>query len=180
MRDSYWLTTRILAHVFSVSRDDDLLGGMWAVIATVFVYRCCYEQSVSTALSRMAATSISFALCLLYLLIFPFHVWGMGALIGMGAVIMTLIGRSGNTITTGVTTAVVMVVAAVSPQRVWIQPILRLLDTIVGIAVGVVAALRGLITTRRRPSETRWQSGSGFSDAVAYRPAVGNAQNTRH
>jgi hypothetical protein len=32
---------------------------------------------VRAALSRMAATSISFVLCLVYLLIFPFHVWGM-------------------------------------------------------------------------------------------------------
>jgi hypothetical protein len=26
---SYWLTTHMLAHIVSVSRDDDLLGGMW-------------------------------------------------------------------------------------------------------------------------------------------------------
>jgi hypothetical protein len=26
---SYWLITHILAHMFSISRDDDLLGGMW-------------------------------------------------------------------------------------------------------------------------------------------------------
>jgi hypothetical protein len=32
--------------VFSVSRDDDLLGGMWAVVATLFVYRDSYEESV--------------------------------------------------------------------------------------------------------------------------------------
>jgi hypothetical protein len=27
---SYWLLTHMLARAFSVSRDDDLLGGMWA------------------------------------------------------------------------------------------------------------------------------------------------------
>ena len=41
---SYWLVTRFLARVYSVSRDDDLLGGMWATVATVFVYRYSYEQ----------------------------------------------------------------------------------------------------------------------------------------
>jgi uncharacterized membrane protein YccC len=40
-------------------------------------------------------------------------------------------------VTTGITTAVVLVVAAMSPGPPWYQPILRLLDTIVGIAVGV-------------------------------------------
>src|SRR6266403_1452604 len=43
-------------------------------------------------------------------------------------------------ITADITTAVVMVVAGISPQHAWKQPILRLIDTIVGIAVGIVGA----------------------------------------
>jgi hypothetical protein len=70
---SYWLITHILANAYSISTDDDLLGGMWAVVATIFVYRYSHAESVRAALSRMAATSVSFALCLIYLLIFPFH-----------------------------------------------------------------------------------------------------------
>jgi uncharacterized membrane protein YccC len=37
-----------------------------------------------------------------------------------------------------------MVSAAVSPQHAWEQPILRLFDTAVGIAVGLAAAWAGL------------------------------------
>jgi hypothetical protein len=29
---SYWLITHILADTYSISRDDNLLGGMWAVL----------------------------------------------------------------------------------------------------------------------------------------------------
>jgi hypothetical protein len=140
---SYWLITHILANTYSISRDDDLLGGMWAVAATIFVCRYSHAESVRAALSRMAATSVSFALCLLYLLIFPFHVWGMAALIGIGAVIVTMMGRPDDTITTGITIAVVMVVAELSPHAAWRQPILRLFDTAVGVSVGVVAAWLG-------------------------------------
>jgi uncharacterized membrane protein YccC len=137
---SYWLITRTLAQVFSVSRDDDLLGGMWAVAATVFVYRYGYEESVGAALSRIEATSLSFVLCFIYLLFFPFHLWGLAMLIGVGAVAMSLLGRPDDVITTGITTSVVMVVAAISPDHAWKQPILRVMDTIVGVAVGVVGA----------------------------------------
>ena len=35
----------------------------------------------------------------------------------------------------------------ISPQHTWIQPILRLVDTVVGIAVGNVAARISLIIT---------------------------------
>jgi len=137
---SYWVITHMLAHMFSVSRDDDLLGGMWAVVATVFVYRYGYEQSVGAALSRMGATSLSFALCFIYLLFLAFHLWGMATLIGVGAVAMSLHGRPDDVITTGITTAVVMVVGAISPDHAWRQPILRVVDTIVGAVVGVVGA----------------------------------------
>jgi uncharacterized membrane protein YgaE (UPF0421/DUF939 family) len=137
---SYWLITHLLARVFSVSRDDDLLGGMWAAVATIFVYRFSYEQSISAALARMAATSVSFALCLIYLLALPFHLWGMAVLIGISAVAMSLIQRPDDIVTTAITTVVVMVVAAISPRHAWMQPLLRLLDTIVGVGVGVVAA----------------------------------------
>jgi len=146
---SYWLITGILAHIYSISRDDDLLGGMWAVAATVFVYRYSYGESVHAALSRMAATSVSFVLCLAYLLIFPFQPWGMATLIGIGAVAMTLIGRSDETVTTGITTAVVMVVAALSPHNAWRQPLLRMLDTAVGVGVGVASARISLSATHR-------------------------------
>jgi uncharacterized membrane protein YgaE (UPF0421/DUF939 family) len=146
---SYWLITHILANTYSISRDDDLLGGMWAVVATIFVYRYSHAESVGAALSRMAATSISFVLCLVYLLIFPFHVWGMAALIGIGAIVVTTMGRPDDTITTGITIAVVMVVAALSPHGAWRQPILRLIDTTVGVAVGVAAAWLGTHTMRR-------------------------------
>jgi uncharacterized membrane protein YgaE (UPF0421/DUF939 family) len=137
---SYWLITHLLARVFSVSRNDDLLGGMWAVVATVFVFRDAREQSARAALSRMAATSLSFVLCFIYLLLFPFHFLGMAALVGIGTVVMSLFGRPDDIITTGITTTVVMVVAAMSPNDAWHQPILRMIDTIIGVVVGLVGA----------------------------------------
>jgi uncharacterized membrane protein YccC len=136
---SYELATRILTSATS-SRDDQLLGGMWSVVATVFVCRETYKDSVRSALSRIAATSLSFMLCLGYLLLFPFSSWGMTVLIAIGAVILIIIGRPGEVITTSITTTVVMVVAGISPQHAWRQPILRLVDTLIGIAVGITAA----------------------------------------
>jgi uncharacterized membrane protein YgaE (UPF0421/DUF939 family) len=142
---SYALITYLLSQAYFVSQDDRLLGGMWAVVATIFVYRLSYQQHLSAALSRIAATLLSFALCLVYLLIFPFSAWGMAALIGIGAIFLTLLGRPDDIITAGITTAVVMVVAGISPQHAWKEPILRLVDTVVGIGVGIVAARISLI-----------------------------------
>jgi hypothetical protein len=36
-----------------------------------------------------------------------------------------------------ITTAVVLIVAANMPQDAWQQPLLRLMDTVVGVAVGI-------------------------------------------
>jgi uncharacterized membrane protein YccC len=63
------------------------------------------------------------------------------ALTGASALIVTLAGRPGDAVTAAITTAVVMGVVAVTPQDAWQQPILRLVDTAVGVAVGGVAVL---------------------------------------
>ena len=118
---------------------------MWAVVATIFVFRESVLESARAALSRTMATLFSFALCFLYLLIFPFHVVGMVVLIWISSVILPLVGRSEDVITTGITTTVVLVVAGLNPGPGWVQPILRLVDTTVGIAVGLLAFWVGTV-----------------------------------
>jgi signal transduction histidine kinase len=145
---TYELVTNALSHVYSLSRDDDLLGGMWAVLATIFVLRDSLGQSVAATVSRMSATLVSFVLCLIYLAFLPFHPWALAMLVGASALAVMLLGRPGDAVTAGITTAVVMVVAAVSPQHAWQQPILRLADTIVGVAVGALAAWTGIQVNR--------------------------------
>jgi hypothetical protein len=142
---SYWLITSILAREYSVSRDNDLLGGMWAVVATIFVFRYRVLQSGRAAISRTLATFLSFALSFLYFLIFPFNVFGMAAVIWIGTVILGVIGRSEDIVTAAITTTVVFVVAAISKGPAWIQPILRLVDTSVGIIVGLLASRVGML-----------------------------------
>ena len=156
---TYWLATRMLAHVYLLSRDDELIGGLWAVIATIFVLRDSYRHSMTAAVTRMAATAVSFVLCLIYLIFLPSDIWAMAALIGLSALAVTLIGRPGDALTAAITTAVIMGAAALSPHDAWRQPILRFADTVIGVAVGVGTAWLSLRMLRpegrpltRRPS----------------------------
>jgi uncharacterized membrane protein YccC len=132
---AYWAMGHGLSRI--VDRDSDFLGGMWAAVAAIFVFRDTYQGSLSAGLARLIATGVSFALCLPYFLFFPFTPVGMAAVLALGTVIMMLLGRREDIITTGITTVVVMVVAAISPDTAWQQPLLRLADTVVGIAIGV-------------------------------------------
>ena len=133
---TYWIITCLL-HGY-VDRDSSFLGGMWAVVAVIFVFRDTRAHALSAGMARLIATCVSFALCLLYLLLFPFTPVGLAILIGIGTLVMALLRRRDDIATTGITTAVVMVVAAVSPDGAWQQPLLRLFDTVVGIALGVI------------------------------------------
>ena len=132
---TYWIITHSLSRF--VDGPSDLLGGMWAVAATVFVYRETHLKSLSAGIARLIATCVSFALCLLYLLLLPSTPLGMAALIAIGTIVMALLDRRDDIVTVGITTAVVMVVAAMGPSDAWQQPLLRLVDTVVGIGVGV-------------------------------------------
>ena len=142
---TYWTITSALAHAYFVSRHEELMGGMWAVVATIFVFRESMSASARAALSRMLATLLSFVLCFLYLLVFPVHLVGMLVLIWVSSAILPLVGRSDDVLTTGITTAVVLVVAALSPGPAWVQPILRLVDTAVGITVGLLSYWVGTV-----------------------------------
>jgi len=132
---TYWIITYMLSGF--VDQASDFLGGMWAVVAVVFVFRDTRARALSAGIARLIATCVSFALRLPYLLVFPFTPVGLSALLGIGTLVMAALGRRDDIVTTGITTAVVMVVAALSPQNAWQQPLLRLVDTVVGIALGV-------------------------------------------
>ena len=156
---AWYVATGIARHLSFMSGQLVLLSGMWTVVATAFVYREGFSDSRINALSRVAATGVSFVLTLVYLLLFPFTPWGLAIVIGLGALILDIIGRAQDSVTTSITTAVVMVVAALGPaSQGWIQPILRLAETIIGVVIGLAAAritrrlLRG--TGSPRPPHT--------------------------
>src|SRR5262249_35987934 len=94
-------------------------------------------HSLYAGVSRLIATFAGFALCLIYLSLLPATTIGMGALIAIGALLMIIVGHRDETGLTAITIAVIMIVAASNPQEAWLQPLLRLLDTLVGISVGV-------------------------------------------
>ena len=75
-------------------------------------------------------------------------------LAGASALVVMLLGRPGDAVTAEITTAVIMVVAAVTPQYAWQQPILRLADTVVGVAVGALAAWTGMQVKRLMPARS--------------------------
>jgi uncharacterized membrane protein YccC len=134
---SYTTATKLLHVEFEGHRD--LVGGLWAAVSTAFVFRDSRQHSLSAGVGRLIGTSVSFALCLPYLWFITPTVAGMGILLAAGTLVMLVLERRDDIIVTAVTTIVVMVVAIVEPTDAWKQPLLRLLDTIIGILIGVAA-----------------------------------------
>jgi uncharacterized membrane protein YccC len=132
---TYCLMTFVIPPL--VNRPVDPVGVLWAVISTVFVFRDTRARSLSAGLSRLVATFVSFALCLIYLALFPANALAMIVLIAIGTLLMMVLGRRDDIALTAITTAVILIVAASVARNAWQQPLLRLIDTIVGIAVGV-------------------------------------------
>jgi uncharacterized membrane protein YccC len=138
---TYWVMVFLLSHLVGLPTTS--VGVLWAVISTVFVYKDTRAHSLSAGISRLIATLASFALCLIYPWLLPVTTIGMAALIAIGALLMMLIDRRDETGLTAITIAVIMIIAASDPQDAWRQPLLRLADTIVGIAVGVACKWAG-------------------------------------
>ena len=133
---TYWIMIAIHSR-FGFRGSSEVVGTLWAVVATVYVFRDTRAKSLSASVGRMIATGVSFALCFAYLLLFPFTPIGLLALLAGGTLIMMVLGRREEIGLAAVTTAVVMLVAAIDVQDAWQQPLLRLMDTMIGIVVGV-------------------------------------------
>jgi len=137
---SYWVIVHVLPHKHGSDTETQLIGRIWTLISTIIVYRPSHQESMAAALSRALATIVGVALSLLYSLAFPFHLWGMAALIGLAALVLNLMGRSDEINVAGITIAVVLIVGSTSPVAAWKQPFLRLIDTLVGISIGLLAS----------------------------------------
>jgi uncharacterized membrane protein YgaE (UPF0421/DUF939 family) len=132
---AYALTTSVTPLL--TQRPAQPVGILWTVISAVFVFRDTREHSLSAGSSRLFATCVSFALCLVYLLLFPANPLGMAIVIAIGTLLMTLANRRDEIGLLAITTAVVLIVAAENPQTSWQQPFLRLADTVAGVTVGI-------------------------------------------
>jgi len=149
LRDCFYAMNVAMASLisYSISRygispfvdaSDSMLAGLWATVATVFVFRTTLVECLSASIGRLIATSVSVAMCIAYLVVFPFHPMGLAALLGVGTLIIIAMDRRDDIATFGITTVVVLVVASTRSQHPWHQPLLRLVDTVVGIIVGLL------------------------------------------
>jgi multisubunit Na+/H+ antiporter MnhB subunit len=79
--------------------------------------------------------------------------WALALLVGLSALVVTLLGRPDDAVTAAIITAVIMVVAAISPQYARQQPILRLADTVISVAVGVAVAWVSAFSSRLQEAD---------------------------
>jgi uncharacterized membrane protein YccC len=141
--------------IHALSEADGQTAGVWAVIATAFVFRTTPGESVAAAKTRVAATALSFALCFAYLLFLPFHPWALALLIAVGSLVLNSAGQPGDVPIAGITIGAVMIIAALSPHDPWRQPLIAAVATAVGIALGLGASwLANRLTTRSGISPT--------------------------
>jgi uncharacterized membrane protein YccC len=148
-----WYVVVPLAHVvLGQGNADAEIGGMWSVVAAAFVFSDQVRTSGHTFTGRMTATLISSGLCFAYLLVWPFTVWAIALIVGVGVVILAAVGLQAETVTTSITTAVVLVVAGLDGSaHGWEDPLIRIVTTAIGGLVGVAAAwgASALRNTRR-------------------------------
>lgn len=137
----YFLLVDVVGPALNESDESAEIGAMWAVVSTIFVFRGTLDARLADTRTRLFATAMSLAVCLTYLLIFPVTAIGIGAVIGAGCLLAALLGHTEDAVLTGITSTVVLVVADLGdPSTAWMQPLLRLLDTAIGIGAGLSAA----------------------------------------
>jgi uncharacterized membrane protein YgaE (UPF0421/DUF939 family) len=120
-----------------VGSNSESVSVTWAVISTVFVFGSSRVHSLTAGKDRLLATGASFILCLSYLMLFPFAAVGLAGLLIVGSLLMIALGQRDQIGLTAITTVVVLVVAADKDHNAWQEPFLRLLDTLIGVTIGL-------------------------------------------
>ena len=64
----------------------------------------------------------------------------MALVLAAGAIVLVLFHHRDDIMTTAITTIVTMVASVLNPAEALSQPVLRLIDTVVGIAVGTACS----------------------------------------
>jgi uncharacterized membrane protein YccC len=132
---TYWVVISLLSGLTGVSSTPVAI--IWAVISAAFVYKDTRSHRTAAGISRLIGTLISVVLCSAFLALFQASPVSMTILIAIGTIAAIWLVRFGDIGVTAITTAVVMVVSISDPQKARQQPLLRLLDTVVGIIVGI-------------------------------------------
>lgn len=152
---SYLVLTLVVGPLLYEPSASVEIGGMWAVAATVFVFRASLTDALADARVRLGATLLSLVVCFVYLLLFPVTAVGIGVVLAVGSLAAVAIGRPQDASLTGITSIVVLVVADLGrPSPAWVQPLLRLLDTAVGIGVGLLGATLFTVIAHRMKGRT--------------------------
>jgi uncharacterized membrane protein YccC len=134
-----WYISQVLFYGV-INAHSALLGSMWAVVSTIFVLKETHADSISAGIVRIAATVSSVALCSIYFFFLPFHPLPMVVLVAFGYLVANAVGRPEDAVTTGITITVVMVIGGIEPATAETEPLLRLVDTLIGSAVAIAAA----------------------------------------
>jgi uncharacterized membrane protein YccC len=132
---TYWVMISLLPGL--TARPSTPVAIIWAVISAAFIYKDTRSHSMSAGISRLLGALISVVLCSTFPTLFQPSPVGMAILIAIGTIATIWLDRSGEIGVTGMTTAAVLVVSIGDPQKAWQQPVMRLLDTVAGIIVGV-------------------------------------------
>jgi len=133
---AYWLAMYAFAAVFP--KESNMVGAMWAAIGAVFVFRDSRGQAFTAGVGRLRATFLSFALCLIYLMFYPPSAIGMAVVTCASTLVVGILRWPQDAITAAVTTIVLMVLAQLDPASASYQPALRFIDTLLGVAVGLL------------------------------------------
>lgn len=119
-----------------------LVGGLWAVISAIIVLESSHTATFSSAKFRLIGSFMGAILSGIYLYFFPFSIIGLTATIGVGVILCYIIGISQSIKLTGVTIAVVVIVATLEHQlHPFMNAGLRFMECAIGTAAAVLVAL---------------------------------------
>lgn len=115
---------------------------MWAVISAIIVIESSHSETFVSARNRILGTIVGALVSGIYLFLFPFSVIGFTVAIGIGVLICYLFRIPKAVKLTGITIAVVIIVATIDKDlHPFVNAGLRLAESAIGTGMAIIVAL---------------------------------------
>ncbi|WP_211829337.1 FUSC family protein [Kistimonas asteriae] len=118
-----------------------MVGGLWAVISGLIVSEpATVKESIDTARTRVTGSAIGCLFGAVYLLLFSFNPFSYALFIGIASLLCYLLNYGQHVKLAAITMSVVIVVSSVSEINPVKNAILRLIESCIGVGVGVLVS----------------------------------------
>jgi uncharacterized membrane protein YccC len=118
------------------------IGAVWCVVAGIVVLQASRHETMKASILRLVGTFVGAFVGAIYLLLFPYNIWGMSIAVGVTVLLSQILHVPDNGRLAAITVVIVLAFSAALPDlNPWANAGLRFFESCIGASIAVLIVL---------------------------------------